>query len=104
MGRRGPNELVYDFCYLPIDFKNRCNLGYAFVNFVDAAATAECFTAFNAKRWNDFNSKKVGACESRVPPNMKQKVGTMLCEVLFFSQVRIVGAGASSRGVSSQEF
>ena len=57
--RKPPTELVYDFCYLPIDFKNRCNLGYAFVNFVDAAATIECFNAFNAKRWNDFNSKKV---------------------------------------------
>jgi hypothetical protein len=56
-----PGQLVYDFCYLPIDFKNRCNLGYAFVNFVDAAFAAECYMAFNAKRWNDFNSKKV--CE-----------------------------------------
>lgn len=56
-----PGQLVYDFCYLPIDFKNRCNLGYAFVNFVDAAFAAECYMAFNAKRWNDFNSKKVCA-------------------------------------------
>jgi hypothetical protein len=59
--RSNKNELVYDFCYLPIDFKNRCNLGYAFVNFVDASSTVDCFNAFNSKRWNDFNSKKV--CE-----------------------------------------
>jgi len=51
----------YDFFYLPIDFKNRCNLGYAFVNFVAPSTTGKFFVEFNGKRWEEFNSKKV--CE-----------------------------------------
>lgn len=49
----------YDFVYLPIDFKNRCNLGYAFVNFTSVAATLKLYRAFHAQQWEAFNSRKV---------------------------------------------
>lgn len=52
---------TYDFFYLPIDFKNRCNLGYAFVNFKNPSTTAEFYKEFHSKSWEEFNSKKV--CE-----------------------------------------
>ncbi|EXJ86496.1 hypothetical protein A1O3_03447 [Capronia epimyces CBS 606.96] len=43
----------YDFMYLRIDFANNCNVGYAFINFVDFVL------ARAGKRWNCFASDKV---------------------------------------------
>nr|XP_024397185.1 protein terminal ear1-like isoform X2 [Physcomitrium patens]XP_024397186.1 protein terminal ear1-like isoform X2 [Physcomitrium patens]PNR39818.1 hypothetical protein PHYPA_020098 [Physcomitrium patens] len=56
-----PNEPIsaYDFVYLPIDFKNRCNLGYAFVNFTTVQATMRLYRAFHLQQWEEFNSRKV---------------------------------------------
>ena len=51
----------YDFFYLPIDYKNKCNLGYCFMNFLNADLTAECYEEFHNKRWEEFNSKKARA-------------------------------------------
>jgi len=51
----------YDFFYLPIDFKNKCNLGYAFVNFKCAKQTAAFYKEFHKQKWEEFNSRKV--CE-----------------------------------------
>jgi len=50
-----------DFFYLPIDFKNKCNRGYAFVNFVDYRDIIPFFDAYNGKSWSKFNSDKI--CE-----------------------------------------
>ncbi|CAM9885771.1 unnamed protein product, partial [Phaeothamnion confervicola] len=52
---------AYDFFYLPIDFKNKCNVGYAFINFMDFRRIVPFFREFNGQRWKNFNSEKVCA-------------------------------------------
>lgn len=49
----------YDFFYLPIDFKNRCNVGYAFINFNDPLHISSFYEEFSGHKWKNFNSEKV---------------------------------------------
>ncbi|RPB25334.1 hypothetical protein L211DRAFT_115750 [Terfezia boudieri ATCC MYA-4762] len=49
----------YDFLYLRIDFKNMCNVGYAFINFIDPMDIIAFVVAKSGKRWNKYNSDKV---------------------------------------------
>ena len=49
----------YDFMYLRIDFANNCNVGYAFINFIDAQSIVPFVLARAGKRWNCFASDKV---------------------------------------------
>ncbi|XP_076889946.1 protein terminal ear1 homolog [Bidens hawaiensis] len=51
----------YDFVYLPIDFVNKCNVGYGFVNMTSPEATLRLHNAFHHQNWEVFNSKKI--CE-----------------------------------------
>ncbi|XP_076911131.1 protein terminal ear1 homolog [Bidens hawaiensis] len=49
----------YDFVYLPIDFMNKCNKGYGFVNMTSPEATMRLYKAFHNKKWEVFNSQKI---------------------------------------------
>lgn len=49
----------YDLFYLPLDFINNCNLGYAFINFIDCFHILSFYDQYRAKKWKKFNSDKV---------------------------------------------
>lgn len=50
---------TYDFVYLPIDFRNKCNVGYAFINMTSPSLIIPFYQVFNGKKWEKFNSEKV---------------------------------------------
>ncbi|TPX31681.1 hypothetical protein SmJEL517_g05049 [Synchytrium microbalum] len=49
----------FDFLYLRIDFLNRCNVGYAFINFVSTKSVIAFAERVVGKRWPRFNSTKI---------------------------------------------
>lgn len=49
----------FDFFYLPIDFKNRCNVGYAFINMTSPHCIPALVEEFHGRRWPKFNSEKI---------------------------------------------
>jgi hypothetical protein len=51
-------EGQYDFFYLPIDYGNSANVGYAFVNFVHHYMILDFYKEFQGRKWAMFNSKK----------------------------------------------
>jgi hypothetical protein len=60
---------LFDFFYLPIDFivkhlyllslKNKCNVGYAFINFKEVKSIKRFYEQYHNKKWEMFNSDKV---------------------------------------------
>lgn len=57
----GHQGQYFDFFYLPIDFSNNCNVGYAFINMKRPEHVVSLFNRFNGKKWDLFKSEKV--CE-----------------------------------------
>ncbi|ORY01142.1 hypothetical protein K493DRAFT_405638 [Basidiobolus meristosporus CBS 931.73] len=49
----------YDFVYLRMDFKNHCNVGYAFINFIDVSAVLSFIENRVGRKWSKFNSDKI---------------------------------------------
>ncbi|KAI8892577.1 RNA recognition motif 2-domain-containing protein [Globomyces pollinis-pini] len=50
---------TYDFLYLRMDFKNKCNVGYAFINFTTSQAIVSFMQRVIGKKWPRFKSDKV---------------------------------------------
>lgn len=48
----------YDFFYLPLDYENNCNLGYAFLNFIEPMHIIYFSDLYEGKRWRKFKSTK----------------------------------------------
>ncbi|KAG7570248.1 RNA-binding domain superfamily [Arabidopsis thaliana x Arabidopsis arenosa] len=51
----------YDFLCLPTDFKNKCNMGHAFINMVSPLHIVPFQQTFSGKIWEKFNSGKVAS-------------------------------------------
>ena len=81
----------YDFFYLPIDFRNKCNLGYAFLNFTRPIYIVDFVLEFAGKRWDRYNSEKVRrsvaaiASSRTIPSHECDMTGSDLqvCEVCY---------------------
>jgi hypothetical protein len=56
----------YNFFYLPVDYKNHCNMGYAFINFVDHNAAIKFMKAFEGFQLPAKSSKVCTVCWARV--------------------------------------
>ena len=57
---------LYDFFYLPVDYKNHCNMGYAFINFVSPDAARRFMQSFKGYQLPAKSSKVCDTCWARV--------------------------------------
>ena len=52
---------AFDFFYLPMDEKNKCNVGYAFINVSAQPFVPVIYDLLHNKKWDRFNSEKARA-------------------------------------------
>ncbi|KAI9340233.1 RNA recognition motif 2-domain-containing protein [Obelidium mucronatum] len=50
---------TFDFFYLRMDFVNNCNVGYAFINFIDPLSIVSFSARITGQKWPKFKSSKV---------------------------------------------
>ncbi|CAK8999053.1 unnamed protein product [Durusdinium trenchii] len=50
---------LYDFFYVPMDVRNKTNVGYAFINFLDPADMSRFSQHFEGYRFRNHNSQKI---------------------------------------------
>ena len=49
---------TYDVFYIPIDYNNNCNLGFAFINFIHPLYIVDFYETFKGRRWSHYLSEK----------------------------------------------
>ena len=74
----------YDFCHMPIDMVNSCNVGYAFINFINPLDCTEFSKVMKEYRFRTFRSRKLGTC---VPAHIQGLENNLQ----HFSKTRVMG-------------
>eukprot|EP00746_Dinoflagellata_sp_MGD_P164920 gnl/MRDRNA2_/MRDRNA2_93886_c0_seq1.p1 gnl/MRDRNA2_/MRDRNA2_93886_c0~~gnl/MRDRNA2_/MRDRNA2_93886_c0_seq1.p1 ORF type:complete len:419 (-),score=86.01 gnl/MRDRNA2_/MRDRNA2_93886_c0_seq1:94-1269(-) len=79
----------FDFLYLPIDFGNRCNVGYAFINFRDSLHVQKfielfhnveaktCLPGFNSQKVCEVSEARVQTLEANLEHFRKNATGNL---------------------------
>jgi len=93
----------FDFLYLPMDFRTRSNLGYAFVNFTSPIEAWRLYYEMHNQSWVDVGSPKI--CEVRFAriQGLKNLVGHFSRPVFFCRSIEYlpVNFSPSRNGFSS---
>jgi RNA recognition motif 2 len=74
----------YDFCHMPIDMVNSCNVGYAFINFIDPLDCQKFAQIMKDYKFRTFRSRKLGTC---VPAHIQGLDNNLQ----HFSKTRVMG-------------